>query len=109
MKFESLEKLFDLEELKRLLQKFFSHLNASSMIWNEKGELLFVDYITPFCREIYSKIPEECEKDRKKRFNKALILKKPFLHTCFAGKLNYVIPLTYEKGKELYFLGIAGG
>ena len=109
VKIKRLKDFMSPEDVGRLLQKFFMHLGCSSMVWNEKGELEFVDFITPFCREIYSRVPEKCEEDRKKRFKKALSLKKPFLHKCFAGKLNYVIPLTYEDKNDVYFLGVGGG
>ena len=104
-----LEDYMSPEDVGRLLQKFFMHLGCSSMVWNEKGELKFVDFVTPYCQEIYSRVPERCEEDRKKRFEKALRLKKPFLHRCFAGKLNYVIPLMVEDRNDVYFLGVAGG
>ncbi len=109
MKVEKLEKFFAPEELGRLLQNFVSHLGASSMVWDERGELRFADFMTPFCEAIYSRVPEKCEADRKLRFEKAKKRSKPFLHTCFAGKLNFVIPLKFYSGKEEFFIGVAGG
>jgi len=79
------------------------------MVWDERGELRFCDFITPFCQAIYERVPERCEADRKKRFEKAKKADKPFLHTCFAGKLTYVIPLTYFDNGEEFFCGVAGG
>lgn len=109
MKIDRLEKYFKPKELGRLLQNFVSHLGASSMVWDEKGELRFVDFVTPYCEMIYSRVPERCEADRRERLEKAKKRKKPFLHTCFAGKLNFVVPLKFNSGKDEFFIGIAGG
>ena len=109
MKIERLDRYFNPEDLGRLLQNFVSHLGASSMVWDERGELRFADFMTPFCETIYSRVPERCEADRRERFEKAKKKDKPFLHTCFAGKLNYVAPLKFKKGKDEFFLGVGGG
>ncbi len=109
MKVDKLDKYFSPEEVGRLLENFVSHLGASSMVWDERGELQFADFVTPYCETIYSKVPHRCEEDRKIRFEKAKNRKKPFLHTCFAGKLNFVIPLKFYSGKDEFFIGVAGG
>ena len=109
MKVDRLDKYLTPEEVGRLLENFVSHLGASSMVWDEKGELRFVNFVTPYCEAIYSKVPHRCEEDRKIRFEKAKNRKKPFLHTCFAGKLNFVIPLKFYSGKDEFFIGVAGG
>jgi ligand-binding sensor protein len=101
-----LERFFTPEEVGRLLQKFFAHLGGSAMVWDEKGELKFVDFVTPYCKTIYEKVPHRCEADRKERFKKALEFGHPFIHRCFAQKLNYVIPLVVD-GR--YFVGVGGG
>ncbi|WP_457755236.1 PocR ligand-binding domain-containing protein [Thermovibrio ammonificans] len=97
---------FKPEEVGRHLQKFFAHIGGSSTVWDEKGELKFVDFVSPYCEVIYSKVPHRCEADRKERFEKALKIGRPFLHRCFAQKLNYVIPLVIE---EKFFIGVGGG
>ena len=109
MRIDRLDKYFNPEELGRLLQNFVSHLGTSSMVWDEKGELRFVDFVTSYCELVYSRVPERCEADRRERFEKAKRRKKPFLHTCFAGKLNFVIPLKFYSGKDEFFIGVAGG
>lgn len=109
MRIDKLERYFKPEELGRLLQNFVCHLGASSMVWDERGELRFVDFVTPYCELIYSRVPERCEADRRERFEKAKERKKPFLHTCFAGKLNFVIPLKVDSKKDEFFIGVAGG
>jgi len=109
MKIGKLEDFISVEETGKLLQKFATPLNASSMVWDEEGNLRFVDFVTPFCEEVYSCFPEKCEADRKERFERAKREKKPFLHQCFAQKLNYVIPLIVKINNDVYFLGVAGG
>ncbi len=109
MKIENLDDFFSPEEIGRLLENFVSSLGASCMVWDESGKLRFVDFITPYCEIIYSKAPERCEADRKKRFEKAKREDRPFLHTCFAGKLHYVIPLKFTSKEEEIFIGVAGG
>ncbi len=109
MKVDRLDKYLTPEEVGRLLENFVSHLGASSMVWDEKGELRFINFVTPYCEVIYSKVPHRCEEDRRIRFEKAKKRRKPFLHTCFAGKLNFVIPLKFYSGKDEFFIGVAGG
>jgi len=104
-----LEDFFSPEEIGALLRKYSLPINASAMVWNETGKLVYHDFVTPYCQKIYSAAPHRCEEDRKRRFERAKKEKKPFIHRCFAQKLNYVIPLIVnQKGREL-FIGIAGG
>ncbi len=109
MRIDRLDKYFNPEELGRLLQNFVSYLGASVGIFDESGNLRFVDFMPPYCEVISSRVPERCEADRRERFEKAKRRKKPFLHTCFAGKLNFVIPLKFYSGKDEFFIGVAGG
>ncbi|WP_457681450.1 PocR ligand-binding domain-containing protein [Thermovibrio sp.] len=109
MKKGRLKDFFTPEELGSLLVKFAKPVGASAMVWNESGKLLFYDSITEFCKTVYAKASKLCEEDRKRRFLKAQKLKKPFIHKCFAQKLNYVIPLIVKRGERELFIGIAGG
>ncbi|WP_121170220.1 PocR ligand-binding domain-containing protein [Thermovibrio guaymasensis] len=104
-----LEDFFSPEEIGNLLRKFSSPINASSMVWNQSGKLVYYDFVTPYCKEIYSAAPSRCEEDRRKRFKRALKERKPFVHRCFAQKINYLIPLIVKEKEREVFIGVAGG
>ncbi len=109
MLIKKLDEVMKPESIGRLLKKFMCNANASSMVWDERGKLCYYDFITPFCQAVYSKVPEKCEADRRKRFERAKKRNKPFLHICHAGKLNYVIPLKFQEKEGEFFCGVAGG
>ncbi len=62
-----LEDFFSPQKIGDLLRKYSQPVNASAMVWNESGELVYYDFVTPYCQKIYSAAPNRCEEDRKKR------------------------------------------
>jgi len=100
---------FKPEEVGRLLKKFAEPVNASALVWDEEGNLVYKEELSPYCRAIYERAPHLCERDRRERFEKAKKRTKPFIHKCFAQKLIYVIPLTVRGKDGEFFIGMAGG
>jgi len=101
MKTGRLEEFIPVEEAGRLFQKFFMPLGASTMLWDEEGNLVFSDFMAPKAEEYESELKEWIDRAKKE--------KKPFICRCYTGSLNCVIPLIYREEGEEYFLGIASG
>ncbi|RUM45053.1 MAG: hypothetical protein DSY35_01265 [Desulfurobacterium sp.] len=101
MKVGRIEDFISVEEAGRLFQKFFMPLGASTMLWDEKGNLVFSDFMAPKAEEYKTELEEWLERAKRE--------KKPFICRCEGGSLNCVIPLIYQEEGEEYFLGIASG